>query len=56
MMLTTRNPQKNYGKAAWDIIASTILATDYKSPPLLLIYENEPSLDDRECALSPARK
>jgi len=31
--LVTRNPQKNYGKADWDEVAGTILATDYKAPP-----------------------
>ena len=30
---STRNPEKNYGKASWDDVAGTILATDYKSPP-----------------------
>ena len=29
----SRNPEKNYGKAAWSDVAGTILATDYKAPP-----------------------
>lgn len=33
----SRNPEKNYGKASWDEIAGTILATDYKSPPPLML-------------------
>ena len=40
--LTTRNPEKNYGKVSWDEIAGTILATDYKSPPIcMVIYEED---------------
>lgn len=30
----SRNPEKNYGKAAWSDVAGTILATDYKAPPM----------------------
>ena len=41
--MTTRNPQKNYGTAEWSEIAATLLATDYKAPPLVLIYDEEDS-------------
>ena len=40
--LVSRHPEKNYGKVTWGDIAGTILATDYKSPPLcLVIYEED---------------
>lgn len=48
-VLVTRNPQKNYGRAEWSGIAGTILATDYKSPPLCLIaYKEEYGQDNAD--------
>lgn len=38
---SSRNPEKNYGKVAWSDIASTLLATDYKSPPICLLLEDD---------------
>ena len=39
--LVSRNPEKNYGEAAWGEIAATLLATDYKAPPIcMMIYED----------------
>ena len=39
--LCSRHPEKNYGKASWDFVAGTVLATDYKSPPIcLIVYED----------------
>jgi hypothetical protein len=34
-----RNPQKNYGRIEYGSVAGTLLATDYKSPPLVLNIE-----------------
>lgn len=36
-----RNPQKNYGILNWGGVCPTLLATDFKSPPLVMevIYE-----------------
>ena len=40
-VLSSRHPQKNYGEYAWGEVVQTILATDYKSPPLwLIVYED----------------
>jgi hypothetical protein len=37
-----RNPQKNYGILNWGGgISPTLLATDYKSPPIVLEIEYE---------------
>lgn len=48
-ILGARNPQKNYGKAEWSEILPTILATDYKAPPLcLIVYENDET-DKHNC-------
>lgn len=35
-LLVTRHPNKNYGKPQWGEFCATLLATDYKSPPLVL--------------------
>jgi len=38
--LITRNPEKNYGRAEWGL-AGALLATDYKSPPIVMeFYED----------------
>lgn len=44
----SRNPEKNYGKFAWSEIAGTILATDFKSPPVCLIVYEEDSSDKHD--------
>lgn len=37
-----RYPQKNYGRVELSDIMATILATDYKSPPIVIVkYENQ---------------
>ena len=43
LKLITRHPQKNYGRFEWGGICPTLLATDYKSPPLVIeiIYEQQ---------------
>ena len=44
----SRNPEKNYGRLAWSEIAATILATDYKAPPVCLIVYEEDSSDKHD--------
>ena len=40
--LCSRHPEKNYGRPTWGELAGTVLATDYKSPPLcLIVYDTE---------------
>ena len=34
--LVARNPQKNYGRIEFGEIAGTLLATDYKSPHIIM--------------------
>lgn len=48
LAFASRNPEKNYGKAAWSEIAGTILATDYKAPPLCLIVYEEGDSDKHD--------
>jgi len=45
----SRNPDKNYGRVEWSDICGTLLATDYKSPPIcLVIYEDEKDCSERD--------
>lgn len=46
-MFVMRNPGKNYGKMELnETVLTTILATDYKSPPLcLIVYEEDDKAD-----------
>jgi hypothetical protein len=37
----SRHPQKNYGILNWGGESPTLLATDYKSPPIVLEIEYE---------------
>ena len=36
-----KHPQKNYGRLEWGGQSPTLLATDYKSPPIVIEIRNE---------------
>lgn len=41
-----KHPQKNYGRLEWGGQSPTLLATDYKSPPIVIeIYEQQETRD-----------
>lgn len=49
--LVARNPQKNYGRIEFSGIAGTLLATDYKSPHIIMEIQY-----DTRCTTSKTQK
>ena len=47
-ILAARHPQKNYGRLEWGGYVPTLLATDYKSPPIVIEikYEQQETRED----------
>ena len=44
-MKITRAPDKNFGRAELTDIVGALLATDYKSPPWVVYYEEDYSYE-----------